>query len=157
MLRSQDLGITTEQMLLLYAVFNVMEAFFGMSAGNLSDRVGRRPLLVAGYLVFALVYLGFATAQSASVVWVLFAFYGLYSTLTQGVQKAFVADLVHPEQRGAEIGTFYMLVGFAALPASLIAGWLYTNVSVAAPFYFGAIAAMLSALLLTSSKLLTNL
>ncbi|NJM86963.1 MAG: MFS transporter [Hydrococcus sp. RU_2_2] len=157
LLRSQDLGITTEQMLLLYAVFNVMEAFFGMSAGNLSDRVGRRPLLVAGYLVFALVYLGFATAQSASVVWVLFAFYGLYSTLTQGVQKAFVADLVHPEQRGAEIGTFYMLVGFAALPASLIAGWLYTNVSVAAPFYFGAIAAMLSALLLTSSKLLTNL
>lgn len=153
LLRSQDLGVATEQMLLLYAVFNVMEAFFGMAAGNLSDRVGRRPLLVAGYLVFALVYLGFATARSSAVIWILFALYGLYSTLTQGVQKAFVTDLVHPERRGAEIGTFHMLIGFAALPASLIAGWLYTNISVAAPFYLGAIAATISALLLTSSKL----
>ena len=136
LLRSQSLGLTGEQLLLLYAIFNLVETCLGFAAGRLSDRIGRRPLLVMGYGVFALVYLGFALAQSAEMVWRLFMFYGLYSTLTRGVQKAFVADLVHPERRGAEVGTFYMLVGLATLPASLIAGWLYTQVSVAAPFYF---------------------
>ena len=136
LLRSQSLGLTGEQLLLLYAIFNLVETCLGFAAGRLSDRIGRRPLLVMGYGVFALVYLGFALAQSAEAVWGLFMFYGLYSTLTRGVQKAFVADLVHPERRGAEVGTFHMLVGLATLPASLIAGWLYTQVSVAAPFYF---------------------
>ncbi len=122
LIRAQDLGFGGTQLLLLYAVFNLVETCLGLAAGRLSDRVGRRPLLAVGYLVFALVYLGFATVQKAEMVWGLFALYGLYSTLTRGVQKAFVADLVHPERRGAEIGTFYMLVGLAALPASLIAG-----------------------------------
>lgn len=136
LLRSQSLGLTGEQLLLLYAIFNLVETCLGFAAGRLSDRIGRRPLLAMGYGMFALVYLGFALAQSAEMVWGLFMFYGLYSTLTRGVQKAFVADLVHPERRGAEVGTFHMLVGLATLPASLIAGWLYTQVSVAAPFYF---------------------
>ncbi|MEM8613841.1 MAG: MFS transporter [Cyanobacteria bacterium P01_H01_bin.105] len=136
LLRSQDLGLTGSQLLLLYAVFNLVETCLGLTAGRLSDRIGRRPLLVMGYAVFALVYLGFALANSAELVWGLFMFYGLYSTLTRGVQKAFVADLAHPERRGAEVGTFHMLMGLATLPASLIAGWLYTQVSVAAPFYF---------------------
>ncbi|MEM6353005.1 MAG: MFS transporter [Cyanobacteria bacterium J06629_9] len=136
LLRSQDLGLAGADLLLLYAVFNLVETCLGLSVGRLSDRIGRRPLLVAGYTIFALVYLGFATAQSVGIVWLLFMVYGLYSTLTRGTQKAFVADLVHPDRRGAEVGTFHMLMGLATLPASLIAGWLYTRVSVAAPFYF---------------------
>lgn len=76
---------------------------------------------------------------------------GLYSALTRGVQKAFVADLVHPQRRGAEIGTFYMVVGLAALSASLMAGWLYT-LSAAAPFYGSAITATLAAALLLRAK-----
>ena len=144
LLRSQSLGLTGEQLLLLYAIFNLVETCLGFAAGRLSDRIGRRPLLVMGYGVFALVYLGFALAQSAEMVWRLFMFYGLYSTLTRGVQKAFVADLVHPERRGAEVGTFYMLMGLATLPASLIAGWLYTQVSVAAPFYFSVITTIIA-------------
>ena len=149
LLRAQDLGIAGEQLLLLYALFNLVEVTLGFAAGNLSDRVGRRPLLVGGYGVFALVYLGFATAQTAVMTWLLFALYGLYSTLTRGVQKAFVADLVHPERRGAEVGTFHMVIGLFALPASLIAGWLYAHVSVSAPFYLGAGTAIIAALLIS--------
>ncbi|NEQ47730.1 MAG: MFS transporter [Leptolyngbya sp. SIOISBB] len=148
LLRAQELGFASSQVLLLYAVFNLVEMSLGLAAGNLSDRVGRRPLLASGYLVFALVYLGFAIAPSAAVIWPLFMLYGLYSTLTRGVQKAFVADLVHPERRGAEIGTFYLVVGLVALPASLVAGWLYTQVGVAAPFYLSAAIAAIAALLL---------
>ncbi|MEM6436440.1 MAG: MFS transporter [Cyanobacteria bacterium P01_D01_bin.115] len=148
LLRAQALGFASSQVLLLYAVFNMVEVSLGLAVGNLSDRVGRRPLLASGYLVFALVYLGFAIAPSAAAIWPLFMLYGLYSTLTRGVQKAFVADLVHPDRRGAEIGTFYLVVGLVALPASLVAGWLYTQVGVAAPFYLSAAIAAIAALLL---------
>ncbi len=148
LLRAQALGFGGSEVLLLYAVFNLVEVFLGFAVGNLSDRVGRRPLLASGYLVFAGVYFGFAIAGSATVIWLLFVCYGLYSTLTRGLQKAFVADLVHPQRRGAETGTFYMLVGLAALPASLIAGWLYAQVSVAAPFYVSAVIAVIAAVLL---------
>ena len=152
LLRAQDLGIAGAQVLLPYALFNLVEACLGLAAGRLSDRIGRRPLLVTGYAVFALVYLGFAMAQRAEVVWGLFMLYGLYSTLTRGVQKAFVADLVHPERRGTEIGTFHMLIGLAALPASVIAGWLYTQAAVAAPFYFSASTAIVAIGLLVSIR-----
>lgn len=148
LLRAQDLGFGGGQVLLLYAVFNLVEVLLGYTVGNLSDRLGRRPLLASGYLVFAGVYLGFAIVWGPIAIWPLFAFYGLYSTLTRGVQKAFVADLVNPQRRGAETGTFYMVVGLAALPASLIAGWLYAQVSVAAPFYVSAATAMLAAVFL---------
>ncbi|MEO0405790.1 MAG: MFS transporter [Cyanobacteria bacterium P01_A01_bin.135] len=148
LLRAQDLGVAGGQVLLLYALFNLVEVLLGFAAGRLSDRIGRRALLISGYLVFAGVYLGFATAQSAAAVWPLFVAYGLYSTLTRGSQKAFVADLVHPQRRGAEIGTFYMVAGLVALPASLIAGWLYTQVSAAAPFYLSVGTAAVAAMLL---------
>lgn len=152
LLRSQELGLVGAQLLLLYAMFNLVETCLGLSAGRLSDRIGRRPLLVMGYAVFACVYLGFATAQSSGAVWWLFVLYGLYSTLTRGTQKAFVADLVNAEQRGAEVGTFHMLMGLAMLPASLIAGWLYTQVSVAAPFYFSVITTTLAIGMLLSIR-----
>ncbi|MEB3358916.1 MAG: MFS transporter [Synechococcales bacterium] len=152
LLRAQDLGFTGGQVLLLYALFNVVEITLGFAAGHLSDRIGRRPLLISGYLVFALVYLGFATTSNAATIWPLFGLYGLYSTLTRGVQKAFVADFVHPERRGAETGTFYLLIGLTALPASLIAGWLYAQVAVSSPFYFSVGTAIASALLLVTMR-----
>ncbi|WP_346292981.1 MFS transporter [Sphaerothrix gracilis] len=148
LLRAQDVGFAANQVLLLYAVFNLVEVSLGFAVGNLSDRVGRRPLLVSGYLVFALVYLGFAIVSEAALIWPLFMLYGLYSTLTRGIQKAFVADLVHPQKRGAETGTFYLITGLAALPASLIAGWLYTQGGAAVPFSLSAALAAIAALLL---------
>jgi MFS family permease len=153
LLRAGDQGVRPDHLLLLYALFNVVEATLGYFAGRLSDRVGRRPLIAAGYGVFALVYLGFALLHSTAAVWGLFLLYGLYYTLSQGTQKALAADLSHPDRRGAEIGAFHLLVGIAALPASLVAGWLYTRVSPAAPFLLGATTATLAAaLLLLSSR-----
>lgn len=154
LLRAQDAGFTEGKLLLLYAAFNLVEVVLALTVGRLSDRIGRRPLLISGYLVFAFVYLGFATAQRAEVILLLFIGYGLYEALTRGVQKALVVDLVHPDRQGAEIGTFHMLIGLSALPASLIAGFLYTQVSISAPFYLSAGLAVLSALLLaTGAKL----
>ena len=153
LVRSQDLGFNGADLLLLYAAFNLMSVVLGMTVGKLSDRVGRQPLLVAGYGLFSLVYLGFAVVQSQGIIWILFIFYGLYTALTRGVQKALVADLIHPDRRGAEIGTFHMLVGLAALPASLLAGWLYTQVSVGAPFYVSASLSAIAALLLWRLRL----
>ena len=152
LLRAQSVGVGAENMLLLYALFYGVEAALGYTAGRFSDRVGRRPLIASGYAVFALVYLGFALLNSAAMVWVLFPIYGLYYTLTQGVQKALAADLAHPDRRGAELGAFHMLVGLSALPASLFAGWLYTHIAPSAPFYLGALTAGAAALLLLLSS-----
>lgn len=150
LLRAQERGVGTEWLLLLYALFNVVEASLGYFAGGLSDRVGRRPLVAAGYGVFALVYLGFAILNGVLAVWLLFLAYGFYYTLTQGAQKALAADLAHPARRGAEMGAFHFLVGIAALPASLLAGRLYT-LAPAAPFYVGAATAFSAALLLLTT------
>src|SRR5262249_52293938 len=115
--------------------------------GWLSDHAGRRPVVAAGYSVFAVVYLGFAWFNSAEAAWLLFIFYGLYYTLTQGVQRALAADYARPESRAAEIGAFHMVVGLGVLPASLIGGWLYT-LAPQAPFYLGGCTAALAAFLL---------
>ncbi|AIE83780.1 MFS transporter [Fimbriimonas ginsengisoli] len=148
LLRAQTMGVRADQMLLLYALFNVVEATLGYAAGGLSDKVGRKPLIVAGWTIFALVYLGFALASSPGIAWALFVAYGLYYTFTQGTQKAFAADLAHADRRGAELGAFHMLLGLGALPASLIAGALFSRVSPSAPFFMGAFTAALSAGLL---------
>ena len=123
-----------------------------LTMGAVSDRIGRRFLIAAGYGVFALVYLGFALMTDRAAVWGLFIIYGLYYTLTGGVQRAFAADLAHPERRAAEIGAFHMLVGLVALPASLCAGWLY-QIAAPAPFFLGAVTAGAAALLLSLARL----
>ncbi|WP_299491697.1 MFS transporter [Acaryochloris sp. IP29b_bin.137] len=152
LLRAQDLGLPSSQILLLYALLNLVEVLLGVAAGRLSDRVGRKALLRGGFLIFAVVYLGFALTTSIWVVWILFLLYGLYSTFTRGVQKALVSDLVHPERRGAEIGVFHTVTGAAALPASLIAGALYSQIDSGAPFYFSALIAVITVLLLELNK-----
>ena len=151
LLKAKTMGVTVQNLLLLYAAFNVLEVCLGYSAGKLSDTVGRRPLIVVGYLAFALVYLGFGLLNGATAAWVLFLAYGVYYTLTQGVQRAYAADLAQPSRRATEIGAFHMLVGVFALPASLLAGQLYSHVSTSAPFLLGAATATISAVLLLMS------
>lgn len=155
LMRSQDLGFNGADLLLLYAVFNLVSVVLGVSIGKFSDRVGRKPLLMMGYGLFLLVYLGFAIAQNQGAIWILFGIYGLYTALTRGVQKALVADLVHSGRRGAEIGAYHMLVGLAALPASLLAGFLYTQISVGTPFYYSAGMSVIAALLLWQLRIPT--
>ncbi len=150
-LRAGSLGFTSTQLLVLYAAFNVTEMCLGYSAGILSDKIGRRPLIISGYIVFALVYLGFALVHTKVGIWVLFLLYGGYYTLTQGTQRAFAADMADPKHRAAQIGVFQTAVGIALLPASIIAGKLF-DWNPAAPFYYGALMALMSIIVFMGVK-----
>jgi len=119
-------------------LFNAVYAVISTPAGIVSDRLGRRRVIVLGWLIYALTYLGFAVASASWQVWLLFAFYGVYYGLAEGVSRAFVADLVPEDKRGTAYGLFHGIVGITLLPASIIAGWLWQTVSPAAPFYLGA-------------------
>jgi MFS family permease len=114
--------------------------------GILSDKLGRKRLIILGWFIYGLVYLGFALASSKWQIWLLFAVYGVYYGICEGVAKAFVADLVSIERRGTAYGLYNGIVGLMALPASLIAGILWDRVNPSATFYFGAGLALLAML-----------
>jgi MFS family permease len=137
-LRAQNLGSPVLYITLMLVVFNVTYAAFAVPAGILSDRLGRRRVIALGWTVYAVVYLGFAVASSSWQVWLLFACYGIYYGVVEGVARAFVADLVPEEKRGTAYGLYHGVVGLTLLPASLIAGWLWDAVNPSAPFYLGA-------------------
>ncbi|MGQ0646063.1 MAG: MFS transporter [Gemmatimonadaceae bacterium] len=153
LLRAQETGVTAAQLPLLWAFLHVVKAATSTPGGALSDRIGRRPLIVVGWLVYALVYLGFARASSAPHIWVLIGCYGVFYGLTEGVEKALVADLVPASQRGRAFGWFNTSIGVAALPASLLFGWIWQTRGSAAAFAFGAVcAAVASCLLLATAR-----
>jgi MFS family permease len=137
-LRAQDLQAPLVQVTLMLVLFNITYAGISWPAGRLSDRIGRRRVIIIGWAIYALVYLGFAVSGSLWQIWLLFAAYGIYYGIVEGVARAFVADLVPVEKRGTAYGFYHGVVGLTLLPASLIAGWLWDAVSPAAPFYFGA-------------------
>jgi MFS family permease len=137
-LRAQNLGVSPALAPALGLIFNSVYTVMSWPAGRLSDRVPRRALVMAGFLVYALVYLGFARARSARVVWLLFPPYGLYYAMTEGVLKAWIADLVPNRSLASVYGLFNWIVGVAAFPASLLAGWLWRTYSPATPFYLSA-------------------
>jgi len=137
-LRAQNVGVPGVQIPIVYAVFNLISALAAIPAGALSDRVGRRRVIAAGWTVYALAYIGFALARASWVIWFVYAFYGLFYALTEGSAKAMVAELVPNATRGTAFGLYNAAIGVMALPASLIAGFLWSRVSPAAPFAFGA-------------------
>ena len=112
-----------------------------------ADRFGKRRVILLGFILFAIVYYGFAVAESTSDVWVLFGFYGLFMGLTEGVQKAFLATIIPSDFKATAFGIYNTAVGLAMFPASLIGGMLWDRVSPAATFYYGAVTAAASALL----------
>jgi len=145
-LRAQNLGSPVINVVLMLVLFNVTYAATSLPAGILSDRLGRRRVIIMGWFIYVLVYLGFAVASSLWQIWLLFACYGIYYGIVEGVARAFVADLVPEERRGTAYGLYHGVVGLTLLPASLIAGWLWQAISPAAPFYFGATLAFLAML-----------
>ena len=150
-LRAKNLGMPVATIPLAYFAFNVVYAGLSTPAGVLSDRLGRRGVLIAGYVVFALVYLGFAVASGPAGRWMvpaLFLTYGAYYALTEGIQRAFVVDLVPADLRATALGTFASATGLALLPASLVAGFLWDRVGPAAPFFYGAAMSAAAAILL---------
>jgi MFS family permease len=145
-LRAQNLEAPLVQVTLMLVLFNITYAAISWPAGRLSDKLGRRRIITVGWAIYALVYLGFAVSNSLWQIWLLFAAYGVYYGIVEGVARAFVADLVPAEKRGTAYGLFHGVVGLTLLPASLIAGWLWDAVNPAAPFYLGAGLAFLAML-----------
>ena len=137
-LRAQNLEVPLVQVTLMLALFNATYAVTSLPMGMLSDRLGRRRVISLGWFIYGLVYLGFALASSIWLAWLLFAFYGIYYGIVEGVAKAFIADLVPEGRRGTAYGLYQGVTGLMLLPASLIAGWLWEALNPSAPFYFGA-------------------
>jgi MFS family permease len=137
LLRAKKLGSPVAGVILLYLVFNIVYFLAAYPAARLSDRIGRKKLLVLGYLFYGLVYLGFAVNSRLDMLWVLFAVYGLYMGFTEGVEKALVAEIAPADLQGTALGLHAALVGIGLLPASLLAGFLWNLWGASAPFYLG--------------------
>ena len=146
-LRAKQLGFSTSAVVGVYTLYNLVYALASVPFGHLSDGLGRRRVLVGGMLTFAAVYAGFSVATQTWQVVVLFAVYGLYIAATDGVGKAFAVDLVPRELTATSLGLLGTLTGVMTLAASAIAGALWDWVGPQAPFVFGAVGALLSALL----------
>ena len=153
-LRAQERGLSVVGILGMLITFNLVYTLVSTPAGSLSDRVGRRKVIIGGWLAYATIYFGFAVAGAGWQIWVLYALYGVYYGLAYGTTKALVADLVPAELRGTAYGTYNAVLGILDFPASLIAGLLWQGVGgwqgfgAPAPFLFGAAMALSAAVLM---------
>lgn len=145
LLRSQDLGHTLSTVILMYLVFNLASTLLSPYFGALSDKIGRRGLLMGGYLVYVVVYVafGFLTSGSKQALWVFWIIYGIYYAMTEGVEKAFVSSLAPAESKATALGLYHTIVGVMLLPASIIAGVLFAWLP-SAPFIFGGLMGLLA-------------
>ncbi len=148
LLRAQSTGISITTIPLLWALLHVVKVGSSLVGGDLSDRLGRRRLIVSGWILYAAVYAGFAFVANPISVWVLFLIYGLYFGLAEGAEKALVADLVRPEQRGTAFGLYNLAFGITVLPASLLMGALWSWRGPATAFLVSAILGATAAVLL---------
>jgi MFS family permease len=153
-LRAQDRGMSVIGILSMLVVFNLVYTLISTPAGVLSDRIGRRRLIIGGWLVYAIIYLGFGLVHTAWQVWILYVVYGLYYGMAYGTAKAMIADLVPDALRGTAYGTYNAVLGILDFPASLIAGILWEGAfgwngfGAAAPFIFGALMAITATILM---------
>ena len=152
-LLGQKRGLDVVQILLMLVTFNLIYSLLAGPLGSLSDRVGRRRLIIAGWIAYGLVYLGFALSKTGWQIWLFYSLYGIYYAAAEGSAKAFIADLVPAERRGTAYGLYNAAIGLMALPASAIAGLLWQGafgwhgLGAPAPFFFGAGLALLAGLL----------
>src|ERR1700690_4094599 len=152
-LLGQNRGLDILQIMLMLMTFNFIYAALSGPLGAWSDKIGRRRLIIGGWIAYGLVYLGLALSNAGWHVWVLYALYGIYYAATDGVGRALVADFVPVERRGAAYGLYNAAIGITVLPASVIAGVLWQGIGAwngfgaSAPFYFGAALALLAGVL----------
>ena len=150
LLRAEQSGIAPAMLPLLWMVLHFSKVFFSLIGGDLSDKVGRRSMIVTGWLIYAGVYVAFAFVDASWQAWALFIIYGAYFGLTEGVEKAFVADLVDDEKRGTAYGFYNLFYGITVFPASLLFGLLWSQFGAPTAFIVSACISLISAALLMS-------
>jgi MFS family permease len=148
-LKAQECGFLDSQAILLYLIFNVTTSVLAIPAGKLSDKFGRSRILVPGYLIYGFVYLGFAFASSQWAVLLLFIAYGAYNAFVCGAERAFIAESAPTGLKGTVLGIYGMLQGIGLLLSSVIAGFMWDKINSSAPFLFGGIVGILSAIMIT--------
>ena len=153
LLKAGSAGIPVWQLPLLWALFNGVKAAAGVPGGALADRIGRLPTILAGWTIYAVAYVGFAFAAGPTQIWGLFAFYALFYALTEGAERALVADLVPADFRGRAFGAFHASIGLASLPASLLFGIWWKVFGPRVAFLIGAGIAVVAAAALAAWRL----
>lgn len=148
LVKANEAGIKVSFIPLVYLLTNLVAVVAAIPLGSLSDRVGKEKILVAGFLIYAVVYFWFGRTSDTIVITALFALYGLYSAATDGIQKAFISDITDSNKKGTGLGIYNAMLGITLLPASIIAGLLYDRAGSAVPFYFGAAMAFIAFLLM---------
>jgi MFS family permease len=149
LLRARELGVPQASVPLLWAAVSLVATLFSTPLSHLSDKVGRVPLLLVGYVAYGLFYAGLGLAtRDGPILFALFGFYGLFMAATEGVEKALVADIAPAELRGTAFGWFNLTTGLCLLPASVIFGWLYQSATPAVAFGFSAACSIAAAVLL---------
>jgi MFS family permease len=148
LLKAKGIGFSSSDVIFLYFIYNIVATMFAIPFGRLSDKVGRKKVLVVGYITFAVVYIGFAFASQKWMLVAAFVFYGVYTSMVSGVERAFVSEIAPIHLKGTMLGLHSTLVGVALLPASVIAGLLWDNIGSFAPFVLGALLSAISAIIL---------
>lgn len=148
LVKANEAGLKVAFIPLVFLLTNSVSVVASIPVGSLADRIGKEKILIAGFLIYALVYYGFGLTENKGSIVALFALYGLYSAATDGIQKAFISDIIDKNKKGTGLGIYNALLGLTLLPASLIAGILYDRVNSSVPFYFGAATASVSAILM---------
>lgn len=148
LVRAGELGVATAVLPILWCVFHILKSGGNLLAGRAVDRLGSRPMILGGWMLYAAIYLGFAVASTEWHIWLLFAAYAVFYAFTEAAEKTLVANLVGPNQRGLAYGWFNAAVGISTLPASLLFGWLYQAHGALAAFGVGAALALLAGLML---------
>ncbi len=149
LLRANQLGVPVALAPVLWAALHVVKTLSSTPGGALSDRIGRRPTLIAGWLLYAAVYFAFARATATWHAWALFGVYGIFFGLTEGTERALIADLVPLARRGTAFGWYYLAIGLGALPASLLFGYVWDRAGAPVAFVMGAGFALAAALGMT--------
>ena len=152
LLRAEKAGIAPALLPILWMVLHFSKVLFSLVGGDLSDRFGRKATIFSGWIVYALVYAGFAFVNAEWQAWALFIVYGIYFGLTEGVEKALVADLVAPEKRGTAYGFYNLAYSITVLPASVLFGLFWDRLGATPAFLISASISLCAAVLLLTIK-----